>query len=184
MLYKMLKEQQENPLRDDWIENIKSDIVDLELSNYEIDDLGKMTKAALKTLVKDKCKKKAFEYLIQEKNKKKKMKNLTHSTLKTQEYLETNLLNNKTKKLLFRIRNRMIQVGHNYGNKTECLLESDQQEHLISCLIIKAHNPYVLANSNNSQYSDTFSENIPKLKNITELFSSALRTREILLHKN
>ena len=125
--------------------------------------------------------------MIQEKNKKKKLKNLTYSTLKIQEYLETNLLNNKTKKLLFRIRNRMVQVGHNYGNKTECplrLIDSDQQEHLISCLIIKAHNPYVLANSNNSQYSDTFSENIPKLKNITELFSSALRTRQILLHKN
>ena len=49
--------------------------------------------------------------------------------------------------------------------------------------MIKAHNPYVLANSNHSQYCDTFSENIQKMKNIAELFSSALRTREILMQK-
>ena len=78
------------------------------------------------------------------------------------------------------------QVGHNYGNKTECplcFIENDQKQHLISCFIIKTHNPFVLANINNSEYSDIFSENIQKMKNITELFSSALRTRDILLQK-
>ena len=114
------------------------------------------------------------------------MDNLEYDSLKTQEYLHSNDINIKMKKLLFKLRCHMIKVGFNYGKKIECPLcyiEVDQQHHLISCFIIKAHNPSVLENVNNCQYSDIFSPDIQKLKNIAILFQTAIRTREILLYK-
>ena len=102
----MFKEQQETPpVKDDWIENIISDMEELNLTAYKVEDLGRMTKLKLKTLIKQKCAQKAFEYFCQEKNKNKKMTNLNYSSLKLQEYLETKLINNKNEKLLFRLRN-------------------------------------------------------------------------------
>ena len=88
------------------------------------------------------------------------MKNLNYKELKIQKYFLSKDMTSKTKIVLFKARNRMLNVASNYGSKTECplcKLNKDDQQHLMECLIIKLTCPVIL-NNNKIKYEDLYSE--------------------------
>ena len=84
---------------------------------------------------------------------------------------------------MFRLRTRMVKVGHNFGRKILCPLcglHSDDQKGLLECMILKI-NCKELYLKNNKKYEDIFSENIKDLKNISALMQKIPDVREELL---
>ena len=112
--------QERSPLKEDWILSVKKDLETFQLDHLTFPEIKKMKKYKLKKIVKKALKKKAFEYLQVEKNRKNKIKNIQYSTLELQQYLKTDKIGLRRKKLLFKTRTRMLQVGHNYGKKQSC----------------------------------------------------------------
>ena len=110
------------------------------------------------------------------------MKDLHYQRLEMQEYLKTNELSLIEKKLLFKFRTRMVEVGHNFGRKVQCpvcFIAPDNQQHLLSCVRIKVSVPEIFKNTQ-SKYEDIFSNNIKKMKKVIQLLELAIRKREEL----
>ena len=112
------------------------------------------------------------------------MENLTYNELKISEYLVSKDLNSMEKKLLFKLRTRMIPVAANFGDKYRpcpaCLLEPDDQQHLISCFMICGSSKAVLFRDSTVEYNDMFLRDTQKLKEVAKIFYAALKTREII----
>ena len=64
----------------------------------------------------------AFQFLIKEKEtkSKSKMSKLEYVTLELQPYLKSDIIFNRTKKFVFRLRTRMVNVDNNFGKKKSC----------------------------------------------------------------
>ena len=129
-----------------------------------------------------------LEYLLNEKNikSKSKLKNLEYTKLEIQKYLTSDQISTRSKKLMFRARTRMLQVGDNFGNKDElcplCFLEKNDQPHIIQCLVVQFKCPEVFDDTS-SKYEDIFSNEPGKMYKIIKLIDVALRKREQILQQ-
>ena len=154
----------------------------MQLDHYSLEDLKKMKKYKLKKMIKKAIKTKAFQYLQLEKNKKKKIKNIHYTNLELQQYLKTDKISLRRKKLLFRTRTRMLRVESNYGKKQSCpvCLSSslDNQEHLINCSVLKISCPELI--NIKSSYDDIYSKDIEKMSEVIRMIEIAIRKREEL----
>ena len=78
----------------------------------------------------------------------------------------------------------MINVAKNYGRLASCPVcrtkESDTQEHIFNCIILKLSSK-LLYNMNNIDYSDIFSNNLPKLIQIAKIGEDILQKRKKIL---
>ena len=78
----------------------------------------------------------------------------------------------------------MIPVAANFGDKTKpcplCLIDLDEQQHLMSCFVINGSSKAVLFRKSVIEYSDIFLRDTKRLKEIAKIFYSALKTRQIL----
>ena len=89
----------------------------------------------------------AYDFLIKEKTRKSKLDNLSYTDLRTQSYLMSGNISTRKKKLIFKVRTRMVQVGDNFGKKEDlcriCLLELNTQSHLTQCSVLKVKYPEI-----------------------------------------
>ena len=141
-------------------------------------------------MIKGKLYSKATDSSLNVKNeeRKSKVKNLT--TYKLQDYLKTEKLTTKQKKLLFSLRTRSIDVKNNYKNKYKfnmrcqiCEDENsvDSEEHYLKCTKILENiddNIDIL----NARHGDIFSKNIDEQISITKIFQTVFKIRQKLLH--
>ena len=151
-----------------------------------------MSKYKFKKLVKEKIKIKASEFIysIRDKENRSKSKNL--KTFKLQNYLRTNNISTKEKKLLFSLRTRSVDVKTNYRNKYKmnmyCRVCQDQTEeesekHLLKCKIL-IENIDSDIDISNAKYENIFSDNIEEQVSITKVYNSIFKTRFKLLQEN
>ena len=123
----------------------------------------------------------AYDFLIQEKTRKSKLDNLSYTDLRTQSYLMSGNISTRKKKLIFKVRTRMVQVGDNFGKKEDlcriCLLELNTQIHLTQCSVLKVKYPEIFSN-NHSNYMDIFGTTPDKQKDAIDLFEKCLRKRD------
>ena len=119
---------------------VKNDLSDFQIE-YSFNEIQEMGQTQFKDFVKAKLAAKALEFLNCKKKDMSKMSNLNYSDLQLQTYLSENSISTRHKKLLFKLRTRMLRVGHNYGNKCPCPMtgcsEPDQQQHVAQCDIIQ-----------------------------------------------
>ena len=76
----------------------------------------------------------------------------------------------------------MINVGKNFGSDKLCplcKLESDSQEHMINCFVMKIKSPEIFHSS--QTYQQIFNLTDKNLAGVAELCQNAVRTREILM---
>ena len=157
------------------------DLSDFGMDYLELKDIKKMSKYKFKKLLKIKCRDAALKYLTENNENKSKMQNLNYYTLELQDYLKSDKISTTKKKILFKFRTRMVNVGHNYGNKKCCPLckiEEDTQKHMLECIIMKLNCTEIY--HSNSNYNDIFNLNEEKIVNVANLCEKVLRTREIL----
>ena len=172
---------------DDWILQIEEDKRDLEI-NISEQSIQIMKKEAFKKLVKQKLNEKAFEFLFKTKEGHSKTKHL--KSFLFQNYLQTENISTKEKKLLFSLRTRSVDVKTNYKNKykfsMQCSLcenasEEESEMHLLKCIKISQNiNPNI--DLKNASYKNIFSENIDDQVKITKIFDAVFRTKNSLLN--
>ena len=135
--------------------------------------------------IKQKLYQKAEEFLFKSKAKHSKSARLNNFDL--QEYLYTDELTTKEKKLLFSLRTRSIHVKTNYRNmykiNMHCTLcednsEEESEAHLLKCTKILDK---LDEDISNVSYEQIFSQNIDEQIKITKVFSKILKVRNILL---
>ena len=102
-----------------------------------------------------------------------------------QEYLTWPEMSTKLKKLLFLLRCRMVNVGHNYGRKVQCPLgcdEDDRQQHITQCHVIKQSCFDLMVND--VDIDIIFGQNDKnRIIKAVKVFESAFRTRQELLEE-
>ena len=147
-----------------------------------------MKKYAFKKYVKQKLNQKASEFLLNYKpnEKRTKLKNLRHFGF--QDYLKTEKLSSREKRLLFSLRTRMTDVKTNYRNKykfnMQCSICKDKNSeeseiHLLNCKKI-IENIDSETNLTNAKYENIFSDNLEEQIFITKIFDKVLRTKAML----
>ena len=110
--------QQKFSSKNDWSEQIKIDMNDLDINLTE-HQIKSMKKISFKKIIKEKLKIKASEYLFSYKeneNRSKLYKLKLKSKFELQKYLKSEKLSTKEKRLLFSLRTRMTNVKTNYRN--------------------------------------------------------------------
>ena len=146
MLYKFLKAQQNNPVKNDWILQVMKDKEELQIDISD-KELLKMSKNVYKKYIRKKIKNAALCYLNMLKGKHNKMKNLNSKTLKCSEYLTNSKFTKLEAQMLFKFRTRMFNVKENFENLYQnmrcdlCHVENGSQPHLFKCPIIKSFVP-------------------------------------------
>ena len=121
--------------------SVLGDLEYLELQNLNIEDIRSMKQASFVGLVKEKVRDKAFESLSKIKNSHSKVKNIEHTVLKIQKYLQPNKvrITKEECKLIFQLRCKVTNVKANMKNRYEelvcgaCKLAEETQEHILEC---------------------------------------------------
>ena len=184
LLSKILYDQINNPIPNDWVSIASENLSELGLDHYSFKDIKEMKKSKFKSLVKEACKDFALNYLNKEIEKRnlKKLKNIKYSKLEPQDYLTCTEMTTPMKKIIFRARTGMLDVGFNMGKKISCVLcglGNDDERHLFDCLIIKLSCPEIMENSTAS-FDDIYSLDMKKVCQAAKLLRKAMRTREVL----
>ena len=181
LLYSFLMAQLENPVQGDWVEQVKKDLIEVEL-NIPFEQIKQMPIDQFKVKVQTATSKAAFQYLSCEKAKLSKIKDVPHSELKIQNYLQPLALDVQDSKLLFQLRSRMVEVKTNFRNKYSdiscpvCKLTEDTQQHVMECTILLSRSNIMV--SDMTRYSHIFSEDIEKQKVALQTFKSFCNDRK------
>ena len=111
------------------------------------------------------------------------MKNLKYSELTMQPYLITNKLSIPEKKLIYKLRNRMINTPENMGKHQQCQLCGvlrDEMSHALVCVVVKLACPS-LVYIGNTTIQDAHGDDIDRMKLLAVHFKKAWMTRQFLL---
>ena len=139
MIFKFFHAQWENPIKKDWVIQLKDDLSDINI-DADLSKIKAVKKSTFKKLVKDKCREFAFNTLLESKKSHSKMKDLYYSELKLQTYLEDNEISATQAKFLFKSGTKMTNYWQNfkwgkYGKQCPVCKEVDKidnQEHVLS----------------------------------------------------
>ena len=187
LVKKVYNAQKAFPVKNDWIHLIKEDldICEIELSENEI---SKMKQITFKKLVNEKIQELSISYLISLKNKHSKSENLSAS-YDMQPYLKNTNLSIEEKKIMFRIRNRLIDVKMNfkkkYNDMVECRLcgaHEESQSHLVECSKILA-DTNIKVSLQNYTYSDIFSTHEPTQTHMVKTWKQIMNKWKIEIKK-
>ena len=179
MLHCFFLAQLNNPSRNDWIETVKEDLVDLEIS-MDLEELKKLSHDQAKNLVREKCRSAAFKLLLSAKANHSKMSALNYSELGIQQYLVNKSFHSGDARMLFSFRTRMVKVKNNYKNSHNdlhcplCERYLDTQEHLLGCEKIHQSPPVV-------SYNDIFGDDCGRMKQTFDVLKDSLHIRGELL---
>ena len=112
LLYKFYKIQKYCPVKNDWVNQIELDKMDIGL-NLSEEDVSSISKRKFKKIVKEKIKKASLIFLNNLANPHSKSENLVKSELKCSIYLKDKRFSASEAQLLFKLRTRMFSVKDN-----------------------------------------------------------------------
>ena len=159
----------------DWSEQVKKDLVDLNLTT-NLQEIESMSQFSWKNLVKKKVKVFELEKLVEIKHLKNrsKMKSLTYEKLELQDYLTR--LDVFEAKIVFRFRVRMAQFSDNFRGTTPpapcplCAKHLDLQEMSFLCPIVKEKMQI------NENYENIFKQQISN--NLAKILVAIMKLRK------
>ena len=184
MLSKFYYAQKNNPVKDDWINQVDKDKKELNI-NLNDNDIKRMSKYMFKKFLKEKIKSATLKYLNELKKKHIKVENLQSTELKCSKYLMDTRISKVDAKLLFKFRTRMYPVKANFSTKYQnnmlcdlCISAECMQQHLLQCPILKSFIPEL--KSTTLKYEFLFG-NIEEMKQIVKILKQISEVREQLL---
>ena len=170
------------------IHQIQNDLETCGIEECE-EEISKMKKSKFKKLVDEKVQQISASYLTSLKNKHSKSEHLRYST-EMQPYLKNDKLSIEEKKIMFRLKNRLIDVKVNYKKKykdeLECRLcgyPEESQSHLVACPEILS-DVKLREDLENYSYDDIFSSDIQKQTHLIRTWKHLLNTWRIKLKKH
>ena len=149
------------------LQNLK--YLNINLSFEEIKDIKR---SQFQNILRKSIKEKAYEYLIEKRGRK--GIEIDYRKLKMQEYLlpDEELLSISDKQMIFAIRNRMVNIEHNFPRKDktekECICgDVKNMKHLYSCKRLNIE-------TMKTPYENIFGEDVRKMKIVYERFKNNL----------
>ena len=185
MIYNFLQAQMENPVKGDWILDVKKNLEELKL-NLKTEEIMVMSKMKFRKLVLEAVRSKAFGDLLELKNSHKKVKHISYEHFEMQKYLKSKSLSNQEAKFAFHLRSRMIDVRCNYSSSYShlhcplCKKSEDNQEHLLNCE--KLAEEKVISNGE-INYQQLFERNIGKQEMVVKILKKSFENRKSILMK-
>ena len=141
LIFKFYSAQKYSPSKGDWFHQVRKDLVDLQIELNE-EEISKMSNYQFKKLVRHKIEKIAI--LDLESQRKKKSIKLSIEKFEPQKYVLSKNLTISEVQNLFKLRFYMIDVKENFKSSYRdnmlcmlCLLQSESQQHLLDCHIIR-----------------------------------------------
>ena len=187
LVKKVFNAQKTFPVRNDWVCQIQSDLETCGIDQTE-EELSKMKKGSFKKLVDEKIQLVSATYLINLKDKHSKSEQLKYST-EIQPYLKNDELSIEDKKLMFRLKNRLIDVKINYRKKYKdnlqcrlCNSSEESQPHLVVCPELMIDDKLREAFENYC-YDDIFSNDEKKQTHLIRSWKILLNNWRIKLKK-
>ena len=176
MLRKFFDAQYSFPIKDDWSEQVKQDLIDLRIpENFKM--IQSKSKDSFGRLVKKRGKEFAFQEFIQKKAAHTKLDNLYYRELSLQSYLRCQNITVTQAKILLKFRTRMARYGNNYrGTSSDtdlcelCQTHRDAQDEIYICEFNKKHVTL------NGTYQDLFNSEV-KLE-IVKILEEVYKKRE------
>ena len=187
LVKKVYYSQKSFSVRNDWFLQVKADLdkCEIDLSECEI---AKMSKYSFSKLINEKINLIAAQYLVGLKERHSKSLYLKYST-EMQPYLCNENLSIQNKKLMFKIKNRLIDVKINlkkkYNNNLECRLCSlpeESQAHLMKCSKI-IEDEEVQTAIGHYVYDDLFSGGLQIQTHLIKAWQLLMNVRKIKIMK-
>ena len=174
--------------KDDWVEQVRKDRVDLDLQLSD-KEISSMSKEKFRELVKMKTKIIAIKYLNEQKTKHSKSSHLNLSNLTPAEYLKSKNLSKEEVQTLFKLRFRMINVKQNFKSSHKeniwcrtCYLFPESQQHLTICSAIKSRMKHLI-NFSELDHQMIF-QNVERQEKFTKNYLLILKAREEMIAEN
>ena len=174
LIFKFFKAQSENPIKGDWVTNIRKIMKEINMQET-FEHITLMKKHIFKKHVIKKVRNKAFQYLLAQ--IKSKGKGIEYGEeLKCQGYLLPNtILTLEEQREIFSYRSRMNKLSYNYkGNKIEekckCGLQITN-EHLYYCKVLNNSNKTV-------EYSKIFNGRLCEMKYVINILKENHKKHE------
>ena len=179
------------PLKGDWIELLVADLTKVNMSLDDEEAIKQMSQDQFKSKIRKEIRQFSFKELETIKSEHTKVKEIIHTDMNSpQKYIIDTRFTNKMSSLLFNLRSRCENEFkdnfHNMGRESLCVVCQqfiDSQEHALSCTAISQH----LADEDKSrlnrvQYNDLFSDTDKQFE-ITLLYFSIIKVRQVLQEK-
>ena len=173
----------EDPLKDDWINLIKEDMIKFNI-DFSDEEISKMNKIYFRKIVKSKMRKYVFETLETMKQGHSKVRDIIHGgLLYPQPYLTNPMFSNKQASLLLNLRSSCVnEFKSNFFTSScpVCKINSDTQQHALLCTELKKYiKKEDLVSLSGVVYTDIFSDTEKQLQ-VTLVFHIIIQTRERL----
>ena len=182
LLKKFLMKQKENKKPRDWINQVLSDLKELEIEE-SFETIKSIRKSTLKIMLNDAIKRRAFQDLVIKKESHSKVSKIKHERLEMQQYLKP--INVKISieeaQEMFKMRCRVADVKMNFKGKYEnldcdiCNEENETQIHLIEC---KEINKNEREYEKPPEYEELFKTNIQNQLKLVRKFLKNIKIRE------
>ena len=172
--------QLQNPTKGDWASICQQDLKELEI-NFSMQEIKSITKYKFTKLIKKAIQVKALEYLLRKRGSK--GKEIVYKELKLAEYLSPNekRITTTDQRNIFAIRNRMVPIQSNFGNKDVeiCACGNiETMEHIYYCEYWNEEVDIKIP------YEEIFENNISKQIEISRRFFKNLEKRNKVRTKN
>ena len=181
LLSHFFKAQCEDPVKGDWVSQVKADLKHLEL-NLTFDEIEVMSKEVLKKVVKEKISSKALCYLKELQQKHSKSQPLQYEKLCLQDYLQSDIKSTQREKsFAFNLRSRMIELKANFKSVQKnltcrlCGAHEENQPGLLICQTLNANTD--ISTGSPPQFSDLYSHDKNKIKLMPQVSTSYRGTR-------
>ena len=184
---KIYMQQKTQPTSGDFCQLVAKDceMIGLHMSEEHV---AQHTRKQFKQLVKCKVKEAAYAYLMADKGSK--MEGLNYTKLEMQKYLRHKLFTQENASLLMSLRTRSVRgirtdFGDMYSDKgcplPGCPQTKDSLQHVLDCSVLASEMTTRQLHHYTGSYSEVFSEDVMRQKEVTMAFSQLLEIREELL---
>ena len=142
--------------------------------NFSVEEVKEMKRTRFKKILKMSIKEKALQYLLNKRGSK--GKEMQYSSLKMAEYLlpQNENLSIIDQQYIFSIRNRMVQINHNFPvqeNENLCICgDIENMKHIYDCKHLNEEDI-------ETNYEKIFEENIKNQKTVLERFRKNMQKR-------
>ena len=140
--------QLQHPTQGDWASTCQKDLQKLNISQT-LEEIRKMPKRTFQNILQKSIKENALTYLFKKRGSK--GSEIKYKALEMADYLlpYNHMLKIEEKQRIFSIRNKMVEIGDNFGKIEECFCGSKEtMSHIYNCEAL------------NGEKSDTSNENI------------------------
>ena len=178
MLYKFFQIQLETSSKGDWAAMCLNDLKTLNIQE-SLKEIQDMSESKFKNILKDKVSKEALIYLTEKQRNK--GGEIFYSKLQMSEYLLPNsIFSNETKREVFAMRNKMVNIPANFSSKAEFKCQcgnKEDMEHVYSCKILNSETTDI-------HYEEIYKDNIYQISEVHKRFQKNLKKREKLMNEN